>query len=55
MTVTPLTFDRSHRGLSQAARIINREMQACRENGKFTRAERLRIALDMLGHPAFPD
>ena len=54
MTVAPLTFDPADRALSQAARIIAREMQACRDAGKYSRAERLRIAIDMLGHPAFP-
>ena len=34
---------------------INQEMQACRDAGCHTQAERLRIAIDMLGEPAFPD
>ena len=57
MTVTPayVTFDPTDRALTQAARLINREMQACRDAGRYTRAERLRIAIDMLGEPAFPD
>ena len=57
MTVTPayVTFDATDRALTQAARLINREMQICREEGRYTQAERLRIAIDMLGEPAFPD
>ena len=50
-----VTFDPTDRALTQAARLINREMQACRDAGRYTQAERLRIAIDMLGEPAFPD
>ena len=57
MTVTPayVTFDPTDRALTQAARLINQEMQACRDAGRYTQAEQLRIAIDMLGEPAFPD
>ena len=55
MTATPAFFAVEHRALTQAARLINREMQICRDEGRYTQAERLQIAIDMLGAPAFPD
>lgn len=53
--MTASTFDPTDRDLTAAARYINRALQRSREQGKFTRAERLLLAIEMLGAPAFSD
>ena len=55
MTVTPayVTFDPTDSALTQAARLINRAMQADREAGRYVEAERKRLAIDLLGEPFF--
>lgn len=52
--MSPTLYKTCDRDLTQAAKLINRAMQIQREEGRYSRAERLRIALDMLGEPAFP-
>ena len=54
MTVSAF-HDPTDRDLTQAARYINRALQRSRAQGKFTRAERLLLAIEMLGAPAFAD
>jgi len=53
--MTASTFDPTDRDLTQAAKYINRALQRYREEGRFTRAERLWVAIEMLGAPTFTD